>query len=495
MNSKKRNTILQGIALGLSACLLSLIIYRGNFLLSGDQSPQLAAAISVVDGEGLRVPPSKMVPGSIFDPSLAQRDKFAWFAPGYSMMLAFFLWIGGSVYFAASAVFYLNKFFTGVLWTYVGRKYGLPFWQIALAVLLQSLLYMPASTTDQLIWPAMAGLFLLVKRNVGWIETMIAALWIIYATWTRWHGVMFAGVWFLWVWMHSLKDWRNPGLWMRSVLPLATTAAFFLGTVYYLTGSFDPFTSEPKDEIRWVLLLKGLYFCVTGGISSVWSLAQAGFALISVAVLGGLAWLAIRDFRKIPIWLAMVLLLQAVNMAFLIYYEVKKGSVFEPEVPAFATARYFALVQPLTLACIFWVIQAVRPQVVIRRGLESATVVAFLAAGISFVSYNWELIRGKMAIAQNGLLIPKEYVELQRRILEIRPDVWIVSTGQGSDGKLYDPATTIKYELSIYDADKIFSKEVETCHQMANLVVVESAGGEIIDIRSTLKRGMDTGKE
>jgi hypothetical protein len=234
---------------------------------------------------------------------------------------------------------------------------------------------------------------------------------------------------------------------------------------------------------------------VTAGISSVWSPVQAGLALVSVAVLVGLGWLVARDFRKIPIWLAMVLLLQGVNMAFLIYYEVNKGSVFEPEVPAFATARYFALVQPLALACIFWVIQAVRLQVVIRRGWELATVVAFLAAGISFVSYNWESIRGKLAVAQNGLLIPKEYVELQKRLLEIRPDVWIVSTGQGSDGKLYDPATTIKYELSIYDADKIFTKEVEICQQMASLVVVESAGGEIIDIRSTLKPGMDTGKE
>jgi len=357
--------------------------------------------------------------------------------------------------------------------------------------LLQSLLYMPASTTDQLIWPAMAGLFLLVKRNVGWIETMTAAALIAYATWTRWHGVMFAGVWFLWVWMHSLKDWRNPGLWMRSVLPLATTAAFFLGTVYYLTGSFDPFTSEPKDEIRWILLLKGLYFCVTGGISSVWSLAQAGLALVSVAVLGGLACLAAREFRKIPIWLAMVLLLQAVNMAFLIYYEVKKGSVFEPEVPAFATARYFALVQPLALACIFWVIQTVRPQVVFRRAWEWATVVAFLAAGISFLSYNWESIRGKLAVAQNGLLMPKQYVDLQRRLLEIQPDVWIVSSGQGSQGKMYDPAESIKHEQSIYDAKKIFTKDVETCVQSGPLKVVETVGGKIVDIRNSLKSGRE----
>jgi hypothetical protein len=490
-----RKVYLKAVLLGIVACLLSALIYGGNLLLSGDQSPQLAAAISVVNGEGLRVPPSKLEPGSVFDPSKAQRDKFAWFAPGYSMMLAMFLWMGGSVYFAASAVFYLNKFLTGLLWTFVGRKYGIPFWQVAFIVCLQSLLYMPASTTDQLVWPVMAGLLLLVKRNVGWIETLAAAALIAFATWTRWHGVMFAGVWFLWVWMHSLRDWRNPGLWVRSVLPLATTAAFFLGTVYYLTGSFDPFTSEPKEEIRWILLLKGLYFCVTAGISSVWSPVQAGLALVSVAVLVGLGWLVARDFRKIPIWLAMVLLLQGVNMAFLIYYEVNKGSVFEPEVPAFATARYFALVQPLALACIFWVIQAVRLQVVIRRGWELATVVAFLAAGISFVSYNWESIRGKLAVAQNGLLIPKEYVELQKRLLEIRPDVWIVSTGQGSDGKLYDLATMIKYELSIYDTDKIYTKEVETCQQLANLVVVESAGGEIIDIRSTLKPSIDTGKE
>jgi hypothetical protein len=100
-----------------------------------------------------------------------------------------------------------------------------------------------------------------------------------------------------------------------------------------------------------------------------------------------------------------------------------------------------------------------------------------------------------LAVAQNGLLIPKEYVELQKRLLEIRPDVWIVSTGQGSGGKLYDLATMIKYELSIYDTDKIYTKEVETCQQLANLVVVESAGGEIIDIRSTLKPSIDTGKE
>jgi hypothetical protein len=479
---------LQGIGLGVAACLLSVLIYGDNILLSGDQSPQLAAAISVVEGEGLRVPPSYLEPGAVFDPALATREKFAWFAPGYSMMLAFFLWLGASVHLAAGAVFYLNKFLTGLLWTFVAKKYAIPFWQVAAVVCLQSLLYMPASTTDQLVWPAMAGLFLLAKRNVGWLETLAAAALIIYVTWTRWHGVMFTGVWFLWVWMHSLRDWRNPGLWVRSMLPLFTTAVFFLGTVFYLTGSFDPFTSEPKEEIRWILLLKGLYFCVTGGISSVWTPVQGGLALVAVAVMCGLCWLAARDFRKIPLWLAMVIVFQAVNMAFLIYYEVNKGSVFEPEVPAFATARYFGLIQPLALACIYWVIGALRPTVLIRRGWETVTVAAFLAAGISFVFYNWDSIRNKLAPAANGLLIPKEYVELQKRLLEIQPDVWIVSSGQNSKSQLYDPATTTKYEESLYDARKTFTKSVETCIQEGKLVVVESVGGKIVDIRDTLAR-------
>ena len=488
MNEIKTSFFLKGFVLGSVACLLSFLVYGGNFLLSGDQSPQLAAAISVVNGEGLRVPPSFLESGSVFDPALATREKFAWFAPGYSMLLAFFLWMGGSVYLAASAIFYLNKFLTGLLWSLVARKYSIPFWQIAFIVCLQSLLYIPASTTDQLVWPAMAGLLLLAKRNVGWIETLAAVALIAYVTWTRWHGVMFAGVWFLWVWMHSLRDWRNLGLWVRSMIPLATTAAFFLGTVYYLTGSFDPFTSVPKDEIRWILLLKGLYFCVTGGISSVWTPVQGGLALVAVAVLGGLCWLAARDFRKIPVWLAMVLVFQAVNMAFLIYYEVNKGSVFEPEVPAFATARYFGLIQPLVFACIFWVIGALRPNRMIRRVWGLATVLAFLAAGISFFLYNWDAIRSKLAPAANGLLIPKEYVELQKRLLEIQPDVWIVSSGQNSKSRLYDPATTTKYEESLYDARKTFTKSVETCIQEGKLVVVESVGGKIVDIRDTLAR-------
>ena len=215
MNEIKTSIFLKGFVLGSVACLLSFLVYGGNFLLSGDQSPQLAAAISVVNGEGLRVPPSFLESGSVFDPALATREKFAWFAPGYSMMLAFFLWMGGSVYLAASAIFYLNKLLTGLLWSLVARKYSMPFWQIAFIVCLQSLLYMPASTTDQLVWPAMAGLLLLAKRNVGWIETLAAVALIAYVTWTRWHGVMFAGVWFLWVWMHSLRDWS--GHWFEYV--------------------------------------------------------------------------------------------------------------------------------------------------------------------------------------------------------------------------------------------------------------------------------------
>ena len=234
---------------------------------------------------------------------------------------------------------------------------------------------------------------------------------------------------------------------------------------------------------------------MTGGISSIWSQVQAGFALISVAVLGGLAWLAIRDFRKIPIWLAMVIFLQGLNMAFLIYYEVKKGSVFEPEVPAFATARYFALVQPLTLACIFWVMQAAQPLAFVRRAGLWITMFLFLTTGTSFISYNWDSIRGKLAIAQNGLLIPKKYVELQRRLLEIQPDVWIVLEGRGSKEKLYDAAKTIKHEQSLYNAKKIFDKSVEACIQQSKLVVLESVGGEIIDIRETLQRIENQGGE
>ena len=487
MNSEKRNTILQGITLGLMACLLSLIIYRGNFLLSGDQSPQLAAAISVVDGEGLRVPPGKLELGSVFDPSLAQRDKFAWFAPGYSMMLAFFLWMGGSVYFAVSAIFYLNKFLTGVLWTFVAKKYAIPYWQVAFIVLLESLLYMPASTTDQLIWPAMAGLLLLSKRNVGWVETFLAAALIAYATWTRWHGIMFAGVWFLWVWTNSFRDWRMFSLWIKSVLPLATTAIFFLGTVYYLTGSFDPFTSEPKDEIRWILLLKGLYFCFTGGISSVWTPVQALLAIVSLAALLGLVLGIVRERQNIPAWVAMVIVLQVVNMAFLIYYELRKGSVFEPEVPAFATARYFALMQPLSIAFLCWAFSTLNLSTYFLRALLTITMLGFLASGLSFVNYNLESIETKLAPTANGLLMPEKYALLQKRLLEIRPDVWIVSAGAGS-GKIYDPAESIKHEQAIYDARKIFTKEVESCIQNMPLKVVETVGGDIVDVRDTLKR-------
>ena len=486
MNEIKTSFFLKGFALGLVACVLSFLVYGGNFLLSGDQSPQLAAAISVVNGEGLRVPPSFLESGSVFDPALTTREKFAWFAPGYSMMLAFFLWMGGSVYLAASAVFYLNKFLTGLLWSLVARKYNIPFWQIAFIVCLQSLLYMPASTTDQLVWPAMAGLLLLAKRNAGWIETLAAVALIAYVTWTRWHGVMFAGVWFLWVWMHSLRDWRNLGLWVRSMLPLATTAAFFLGTVYYLTGSFDPFTSVPKDEIRWILLLKGLYFCATAGISSIWMPMQIALAIVALGTFAGLIWAGLREAKKIPVWVAMVIILQFVNMFFLIYYELKKGSVFEPEVPAFATARYFSLAQPLALACICWAISALKPKRDIRVGGYALAAFAFFAAGISFVYYNLESIDRKLAPVESGLLMPEKYALLQKRLIEIQPDVWIVSAGLGV-GKIYDPTESIKHEQSIYDAKKIFTKDVENCIQNIPLKVVETVGGEIVDIRNTLK--------
>jgi hypothetical protein len=74
MNFKMQKVFLQVFSLVLVTCLLSFLVYGGNFLLSGDQSPQLAAAISVVNGEGLRVPPSFLESRSVFDPALATRD-------------------------------------------------------------------------------------------------------------------------------------------------------------------------------------------------------------------------------------------------------------------------------------------------------------------------------------------------------------------------------------------------------------------------------------
>jgi hypothetical protein len=111
---------------------------------------------------------------------------------------------------------------------------------------------------------------------------------------------------------------------------------------------------------------------------------------------------------------------------------------------------------------------------------------AFLAAGISFIYYNLESIDRKLAPVESGLLMPEKYALLQKRLIEIQPDVWIVSAGLGV-GKIYDPTESIKHEQSIYDAKKIFTKEVENCIQNIPLKVVETVGGEIVDIRNTLK--------
>jgi hypothetical protein len=413
-----------GIAFGIIACLFSFILYGDRVLLSGDQSIQLVAAESILAGDGLKVPPTSLPAGVSWTPTVDLREKLVWFPPGYSSLLAFLGWCGLSFPAAALALFYLNKIVSCCLWSLLMARLGIPIWTAACVFLFQSLAYMPATTTDQFLWPIVAGMFLLEPKKLSWAGAFTATFLFCLAIWIRWFGIILPVVWAAWIVLAELPRVPKFKSLVLACVPLFVSIAFYFLLTFYLSGSADPYNLTAAEKTNWILLAKGVYFAATGGISSMAAPVQLGIACMAFLTVLGLVWCAIFKPKSMPAWVMQLAVFQALILVFLVYMQIKKGSAFTESVPAFATARYYFLAQPLSLDFMLFCIGSLNQRALFKTAAKVALLLLLAASALNYFQFNSQNSKDSFAVDSRGFLRPKQFVELESDLNNRMPD-WV----------------------------------------------------------------------
>jgi len=280
-------------AVGLLFCFANRVLYGGKPLLSGDQSTQVIAAESLLAGDGLLVPLDAPKSQSGLKRNNDYRETLCWFPPGYSVLIASLTWVGVRTADAAAILFYANAVLSCVLWLLVARKYRIPIRYFLVVFAFQVVSYLPCTTTDQFLWPVAATMFLLFPADG---IRSLAGLSIVFclAVCIRWFAVIFPVIWLAWTYLFSGPGgWRSTKTHVRALTPLGSTALFYLALVYSVAGSFQPYEAHPPVQIHWLLLFKGFYFALLGGVSSVWKPMQAATTTLAILVCIGL-WPALE---------------------------------------------------------------------------------------------------------------------------------------------------------------------------------------------------------
>lgn len=470
------------IVLGLLCCIANHALYGGKPLLSGDQSSQIVAAEALAAGEGLLTPSLKAQPIGDYLPGRDYRQTLCWFPPGYSVLIAALGLIGVCAANAALLLFYANAVLSCGLWLLVARKYHIPTWHLLVVFAFQVISYLPCTTTDQFLWPVTAAMFLLFPANS---VRSLAGMTVVFclAVSMRWFAVVLPVIWATWSYFfagpNGLRSGKNH---FRALAPLGIVSVFYLVLVHFLAGSFSPYATGTGTPIYWLLTFKALYFAILGSVSSTWKPMQTVTAALAVFAWAALlaSWKAyfvnqplppVSEARKVlPRWGAMVLIFQAVTFCFLVAVQLFKGSMYDPQVPAFATARFYYLCQPLSIAFVLWIFSNLAPaRFGMRRLLPLLAAAVVLANAGSYWMSNKRALADELAFNERGFLFPKEYVQLESELKRIRPDLVIQS---GCDPQV----------LTVFDPKKLLPTGIERIACDRPLKLARVSNGRVVSV-------------
>jgi len=438
-----------GAVCGLAACFLSLGLYGHRLILSGDQSIQLVAAESILAGEGLKVPPPSLSGEVRLEAAFDLREKLAWYPPGYSALLALLVGFGLPISAAALAIYLVNTVVSCALWSAVVSRFGVPFWVVGAVFFFQSAAFMPATTTDQLLWPIVAAMFLLAGRQATWSATLLVTVLFCLAIWIRWFGVIFPLIWAAWSLAGSFP--RLPGI--RGIFlacfPLAISLLFYLSLLAYLSGSADPYNLPASQETNWWLLPKAFYFAVTGGMSSMSAPLQAGFALVAILAVVGIARSAFDNPHSVPRWIIYLGLFQAIILLFLVYMQMKNSAAFMINAPAFAIPRFYSLAQPLSLGFILAGLGALCRKRWSAAAASAGLLLLVVLSAAHYVVANKQKAHLALTTDHRGLLRPAKFVELEKMLKESQPDLVLFKNDWREVAASFDSWKVLPYHRSI----------------------------------------------
>ena len=348
--------------------LIYFCSYARQIELSGDQTAAVVAAESMLHEGAYKVSLHESYgPLAVVNIGSDLRQPLRWYPPGYSVALYAFAKLGLSMAGGALLLFYLAKFFWTLSWTAAGFAYDIPYPIVAGAVAFALFLTYPSTTTEIFESTTVALLFLAVSQRLGEpASAAVASASLAAGTLFRFPAVKLLG-------FYALVEWaRRPRIatFFKVALAAVPSLIVYFGCTRLIGGESTPYHGVgPGPRTRWLLLFKGFYYAVTGGWSPNYAPLRVLVAVMVFLAMAGLVRLARKGI--LPRWIVLLAGFQAYFMVFLIVTQVFFGSMYAHSQPAFATARFYSLTQPLSVAALYWLASLSLPSwnPVFRRAL------------------------------------------------------------------------------------------------------------------------------
>ena len=408
-------------AVGLLA--IYLCAYPRRIELSGDQTAPVVAAESMLREGAYKVSLHESYgPRVVVDIGSDLRQPLRWYPPGYSVALYALAKLGMSMAGGALLLFYVAKFFWTLSWTAAGMAYDIPYPIVAGAVAFGLFLTYPSTTTEIFESTTVALLFLAVSRRLGEpASALTASASVAAGTFFRFPAVKLLG-------FYALVEWaRRPhlGTFFKVALAALPALVVYFGCTRLIGGESTPYHGVgPGPHTRWLLLFKGFYYAATGG----WSPNNGPLRVLAVAMVmlaaAGLVRLGSRGM--LPRWIVLLVGFHAYYMVFLVVTQVFFGSMYAPGQPAFATARFYSLTQPLNVAALYFLASHSLPA--LNPALRRALATILLVCMVDWTIKNHSIMAG-MTRGPDGFLRFADLAAVHRLLGSAHTDGIFDATG------------------------------------------------------------------
>jgi hypothetical protein len=394
----------------LGIILVYFCVYGARIELSGDQTAPVVAAESMLHEGAYKVSLHESYgPSVVVNIGSDLRQPLRWYPPGYSVALYALAKLGLSLAGSALVIFYLAKLLWTISWMAACLANRVPYPIAAGAVGFALMLTYPSTTTEIFESIAIALLFFAVSKRLGRTASAgVASASLAAGTFFRFPAAKLLG-------FYALVEWaRRPRLatCFRVLLAAMPALIVYFVCTRLIGGESTPYHGVgPGQRTNWLLLLKGFYYAVTGG----WSPSNLPLRILAAAMVLMAATGLVRRAWKgaLPRWIVLLAGFQAYYMVFLIVTQVLFGSMYAYTQPAFATARFYSLTQPFSVAALYVLASFSLPT--LSFGLRRALAAILLLCMVDWTIKNHSIMAG-MTQGPDGFLRFADLAAVHRKL-------------------------------------------------------------------------------
>ena len=433
----------QAVFIAIACGSVALALYGWRIELSGDQNPQVVAAQSLLTESRLLVPPHPMSARETVHPPEDLRQTLFWFPPGYSLLLAGLTALtGSSVSASAAFVFWGNLLIGCWFWALWAQRVGFRRWQILLTLLFTSVLTRPSTTTDQLVTTIVGFLFLIDTYPCcrPLLRSAVISTLLCWAISMRWAATILVPVWVTFICLTASDRFRKTLV--LAGIPALSGLTFYIVLSHAVAPSSNLYAGVGGvAQSHWILLWKAVWFADSGGWSPPWLVLRICHGLLVFGIVPG-AVITLLLRKQAGRWLVLLGTLQGWSILFLIWVQYRYGMMYDPAVPAFATARFYSLAKPASVL-LMGLASSIVAGWLIRKPLPSwegwAPCMLYLALGATAWSMQNRAQLTQLRLCTDGFLRKAEFGEFKQRIDLWKPDCVVARSGYLFFLTLYDP--------------------------------------------------------